>query len=371
MKELAPKEVINRILDPKDFLNDVIAALKDHWSYDLYTRRPGPALVEDGVLSSTDLDLACFFAALVERSAVINIPTYKSLRAATKREGEYIVSKDNRHGHVLGLTANKDVFTFSIRINDMNVMSSDGSGKDTVGAPRNFTLVDTDGQWYDGWKKIVFLPSRKENAFLEDKRLWTGNEVVFKNFIHPNRWISFYGRWYLLTKILIDRLRAETTFCNSECKRLEAAGIRYPETGPGAQQVWPATESEPGEPVKVKAFEAEIDGVTVPTAFPGYEVSQAGLVAAKARAKQLRYYDVPMLSFATRATELAFANAAGWRSGVLKEPLPAWYSDGKWERDHKIKRTLWNRLPLDRSVSFLSDGACLRYRIYEKTERVA
>jgi hypothetical protein len=242
-------------------------------------------------------------------------------------------------------------------------------------------LVDLDGTWYDGWNKIEFMPSCKENDFLDDKSLWTGNTVFFKNFVHPNRWVSFYGQHYLLTKVLVMRLRAEAAFRRVEVKAKLASGLTFPTEGEGAPKEHGAVEVVgESKAEKVAAFEAEVD-VDVPEFYDSYPDTQEGLVAAQKRATLLTYTEVPALNFAVRATELAFAQRARSfdvvSNGAEKptgsppsEPFPAWISGAKWDHEHKIKRTVWNRLVLDQKIPF-AKGLALRYRVYKKTERVA
>jgi hypothetical protein len=415
LQDLDSSEPWRRILDPNDPCNDLAAELLLHWSFDLFARRPRRALLEDGGLKPTDLDLACFLSALADRGAIIDLPTYENRRPSTRREGERVVSKDHRHGKVLGLTSNKEVFSFSVKISDLNVVSdaetcdvckgggwvidpknpspvagvpcpkckgekflrAAGGEREEAGAPRNFMLVDLHGQWHDGWKKIIFSPSRKENVFLVENDLWTGNTVYFENFVHPNRWVSFYGKWYLLTKLLVERYRAEAAFCGLEVKRIQAAGIKFPESGLGAEREWGKSEVVgPSATEQVPAFEAEIDA-DVPHVFSSHPTSEAGLVAAKARMARLRYEVTPALSFHVRATELAFCNKAdsfAWLPDVARphgpEPFPSWITGAAWEHDHKIKRTTWNRLVLGRHAPFVK-GMALRYRVYKKAEKVA
>jgi hypothetical protein len=170
LKDAAAGDAMQRILNRSAPIQDVIDTLIDHWGYDLYTRKPGPAYYADGAFNATDLDLACFLSALVDRKAVINLPKYEAKRAKTIREGERVLSASNRHGQVQGLTANKEVFSFSVRILDQNVIQAGTEDTpDTVGAFRNFMLVDIDGEWHDGWKTIEFMPSAKENDFLNEK----------------------------------------------------------------------------------------------------------------------------------------------------------------------------------------------------------
>jgi hypothetical protein len=378
LKDIPNNELYRRILDGTDPVDDVIEAMKKHWSYDLYTRRPSPALLENGALKPTDLDLACFLSALIDRKAVINIPSYTSRRAPTKKAGEHVISKHNRHGHVTGLTSNKEVFSFSIRIFDMNVMKSDGEGGDSIGAYRNFMLVDLEGDWYDGWRRIEFVPSRKENSFLEDKSLWTGNVVYFDKFIHPNRWISFYGQWYVLTKILVQRLREEASFRRAEVKEMMASGVAQGDAGKGDSVEFEPVEKGESKPISVLAFEAEVDCDAISPFTPSPQTAE-GLANAKARAHRLQYTDIPELSFAVRATEMAFSDRAklfdrisgtDGTLGDFEEPFPSWIRGAKWDHSYKIKRTVWNRLVLTQHVPF-AQGLALRYRVREKTERVA
>jgi hypothetical protein len=402
------------ILDPKDACDDLAADLLEHWGYDLFARRPRRALLENGVLKPTDLDLACFLSTLIDRGAIIELPTYELRRPATKREGERVVSKDHRHGKVLDLVSNKEVFSFSVKISDLNVVFNsttcprceglgavstvqvekgvtvcpmcDGtkvvsapSGEgESAGAPRNFMLVDLNGEWHEGWRSIVFTPKRKENDFIKDHELLTGgNSIFFENFVHPNRWVSFYGKWYLLTKLLVERFRSEASFCGSEIKRLQASGQSFPASGPGAEREWGSSSVVgPSASEMVPAFEAEIDA-DVPRTFPAYPTTQEGLVAAKARMNLLRYKVTPALSFHVRATELAFCNKANsfaWLPDSTEaheaEPFPSWITGAAWEHDYKIKRTVWNRLVLGRHAPFVP-GMALRYRVYKKSEKVA
>jgi hypothetical protein len=367
LKGAAFGDAMQRILNREAPIDDLIDTLLDHWGYDMYSRKPGPAYYANGEFNATDLDLACFMSALVDRKAVIILPHYESKRAKTIREGERVLSTKNRHGQVQGLTANKEVFSFSVRIIDQNVVQAGTEvTPDTVGAFRNFMLVDIDGTWHDGWSRIEFMPSAKENKFLEEKQLWTGNTVVFKNFVHPNRWISFYGQYYLLTKALIDRLEQENKFLNSEVKRLQSKGIKFPVFGEGSKKEWPHTEKGESQSVVVKAFEAEID-LPFYGDFKSALATQEGLVHADTVARVLKNKVLPQLRFATRATELAF-----YKAGCKDKGFPAWISGTSWESNYveKGKRTPWERLILTQLFPG-QKGIALRYRVYDKTERIA
>jgi len=346
------------ILDRSKDLKEIIPEVTSWWKYDLFSRKPGPAYSDDGVFIGTDLDLACFLYELADRNAVINLPTYKGIRATGHKEGQMVVSSKNRHGNILGLTANKETFIFSLRIKDMNVINSN-----TVGDFRNFSLTDFSGNWYKGWEKIEFMPDAKENKFLTESKILQGNHIVFKNFSHPNRWTSFFGQYYFMTKALIDRLTEEAAYYNSEVKKMVSEGINFPETA--KPEEWPHKEVEKGKSIKVKAFQVEIDVPQNDSKYPVYEHNQENLVKLADLRKYYVYNLTPKLRFATRATELSYYNS---KNSVM----PAWLENVKWENDYTIpgKRIKWDRLVLfqpgvgQRSVS-------IRKREYEKSETVS
>jgi hypothetical protein len=320
--------------------------------------------------------LACFLSALAERRAVITLPTYKSRRAATRTEGEIVTSKENRHGRVIGLTSNANVFSFSIMVEDANVMTTD-----TVGAPRNFMLQDLDGEWHDGWHRIRLIPDARENDVFR-KVANAQNTIVFDYLIHPLRWCSFYGRPYLLAKVADVRLKEDVAFFKKRASELRAElGIEPKE--------WPKSEKIGAtRPIKVWAFNAEIDGFKVAgerKPFSGN--ASAEYEEVKDIQKRLSNFQ-SQLRFHIRATEFSF-----WKNAVLKnfrsgygidkgveaycwindnggpEPRkPAWAKDWSWETGFKTSakaRTRW--AVLSRPTSDIK----LRFRVWEKTEQVA
>jgi len=359
-------EAIRNLSVPVEGLAEVI---QDHWTFDLYSRKPGPAYLEDGVIKPTDLDLVCFLSALADRNAVINLPSYTSKRAKTIREGETVISNKNRHGKVIGLNANKAVLSFSIRIEDMNVMSSDGLGSEEIGAPRNFMIVDLDGEFYSGWKTIEFVPTAKENDFLNDKQLWTGNSIYFENFVHPMRWTSFFGQYFFVTKALINRLEQDLTYTNLCIQQLLKNGIKFPTSGDGSKKEWPASTKGESKSISVKTCEVEVDiPWTGSYVHPSkIENSQENLVRLDKLAHKIKHKQLPALRFATRATELAF-----FKNGGVTTNFPTWIKGASWETDYVQpgKRTEWNRLMLTQRFPF-EKGFAIRYREFEKSERVA
>lgn len=372
LREVLNSEVMQVISDRTQTIMPMAEKVLGHWDLDLYTRNPGPAVLTQTGLKPTDLDLATFMMALVNRGAVINLPRYEGMRAASVRPNERIVSRENRHGPINGLFCNREAFSFGILVNDQNVVVIYPDGSERTGAPRNFSLVNVEGKWHDGWRRIEFSPSAKENDWLNDKRLWTGRSVVFENFVHPNRWISFYGQYYFITKCLIERLEEEARHLNSEIHRLLEIGISYPLSDQPKE--WPKAEKVGEEKsIQVTAFEAAVDVPEKKGEYPKTPATIEDLVRITDTRRGMVYGITRKLRFAARSVELAF-----FRNGFTKvnnsargeEILPAWI-DAKWERNYTLpgKRKKFNRLVLFQPAPG-QQGVAIRYRIWDKTERV-
>jgi hypothetical protein len=369
--------LMRAIQDRTQDVEPLALELLNHWSLDLYTRKPGPAANAYGEFVGTDLDLATFLTALAQRGAVIVIPQYKTMRARTQREGERHIG-DKRYGNIIRLYANKEVFSFGVQIKDMSVVSQDQvTGRETAGVPRNFTLLDVTGKWHEGWHHIEFSPSAPENEFLNNRQLWTENTIVFRHFVHPNRWQSFYGNPYFQTKAAIERLTDEAKHLQTEIKRLEAAGVRYPATNPGGPKDWPKSEKVTEDhPVKVNAMEVELDLPEPQGEYRKLDTTETELIAAYDRRKRYVNQLVPQLTFAARSVELAFFQH-GWeastfhRAEVRTEKMPGWIK-AEWQREYTPpgRRNKYNRLILFQPVPG-QIGVSIRYRIYSKTERLA
>jgi len=358
LKKILDDPVMKIIRNKEADIQPAVQTCRDYWSYDLYTRKPGAAYQEE-VFVGTDLDLICVLFALVDRGAVIKIPQYKSIRTRTQRTDQMLVSKENRHGKLLGITSNQNTFVFSVMVKDMNVMTTD-----SVGDFRNFAITDFDGKWYDGWETLEFLPTAKENDFLKDKSLYSGNSIAFKNFVHPNRWISIYGQYYLKTKALIERLRDENQWLYQRRKELEALGITAPEGYLVASEVPVKT---PGKKIKVAAFEVELDLPPLEAEYNCHKIEatqESWLHVYETRKRNMK--NVSALQAMTRATELAFVLHGGFKR------LPGWIKEASWEQGYKQKgkRKEWTRLVLGQP-KVGQTGIALRARTWEKTEEVS
>lgn len=319
-------------------------------------RNPRPALDQYGNFQCTDLDLLSFIAPFADRGAVIEIPHYRNRRKIVVKSDERKVGA-KQFGPVTGLTSNKDVFSFSVRIFDTSIVSKDPvTEKESVGAHRNYMLVDCDGNWYHDWDKIVWDPTRAENEFLTKNGLWTGNVVYFKNYVHPNRWQSVFGAPYFLKKMLIARLDDEAGFYRKEVKRLEETGLTFPD---GVKKPYVPAEYEGAtKPIKVGTLEAVLDLPEFSGSYYPMVPIQMDLVDAYRRQKHITYSVKPAVQFVVRANEAAY-----YRFGEGR--VAHWMGSRTWKTWKTPKgRTDWNQIVLSPECAF-------RYREKEVTEQVS
>ena len=335
LKTMLESPMVKSILDRSCDIAPVESEVLGWWNYDLFARKPSPAYNDYGVFKGTDLDLACFMYSLAGRGAVITIPTYKAQTQTKIREDQVLKSKMNRNGELVSVVSNKEFFSFSIMVIDQNVI-----GEEKVGDFRTFSLTGKDGAWSDAWQTIQFAPTLKENRFITENKLWSGNQIMFKNFIHPNRWTSFFGHHYAISKMLIERLEDEAKFLNTEIKRLQKIGINFPDDGTNKPQSHNYSYGETVSKTFV-AFEAKIyiPESNISGTYNSLENSSFALSDAYAKRKSLMK-TVAKLRFMTRASEYAHY--------INQDRMPAWFKNVKWEDDFIIpgKRIQWQRLKL-------------------------
>lgn len=355
--------VCNRALPPSVLLEHA-NAVAARWQPDLFSRRPAPALVEDGVLvKPTDLDLSTFLSALSQRQAVIKIPTYRSRREATARPDPTVQRMlDVRYGQISGLVSNQKCWSFSARLLDLSLLKD---GK--PGVYRTFMVVDVDGEWHSGFRKFEFAPSAAENDFVHEFALAHEGQIDFSSFVHPLRWQSFYGANYLLAKATISALAAMAKHYRASAKALAAAAapteaVTSADAGEAETTDVFADGDDPFEAktyesIEVPGIEADV-GYTAEGEYPALSVAEALAVVAATRRP------LEALRYATRATEYAF-----WQAGPNREKLmPSWLQNVEWTDDLQ-KRTKWRRLRLEqRAVG--ERAVDLRYRPVVTTTKV-
>jgi hypothetical protein len=358
--DTALTDIADRSSDVRSLGNDLLEA----WGFDLEKRSPGVAYVDSAGKQVTTLDMACLLTKLVEWGSTINVPAYKSVGAATRKEGQVVTSKENRHGKIVGIVSHKEVFNFNFRIHDANVMTSHG-----VGDWRNFQIFHA-GTWHDGLRQLTFLPTEHEKELLA-KIPSNGNTIVFKDFISPNRWPSFYGRHYLLAKALIPRLADQKKTLNKQISAIMKELKIEPEPWPKSEKIG---ETKPKE---VWRFTAVVDGVAeLKGDYATFPATKAGLEDAQNLKSRLNAIQ-ERLSFQVRATEWAFfervrkvipdADIVKWVAGSIhddKQPSrPSWVLANweSWRQSNRHKP--WMEIEVH--------GLKLRFQAARKTIQVA
>ncbi len=338
-----------------------IAAVINQGTMSYAGRNPSPALDENGDFQCTDLDLLSFLTPIAARHAVIEIPRYRNRRQIVKRQGERKIGT-NQFGPITSLVSNKDVFSFSVKIHDKTIVAKDAeSGQENIGAFRNYMIVDCDGHWYDGWDRIVWDPNAEENAFLKEKKLWTGNSVRFQHYVHPNRWQSIFGAPYLLKKMLLARIDDEAGFYRQEMKRLAAAGIELP--AGEKLEYKPAIFEGQTKAIEVETMEMLLAMPEFSGSYESVPLTVEGMLKAYRRQKLLTYTWKPAVQFTARADEAAFMRYGLDSHGNAR--IAHWIKNAQWSQWRKNSRSaLYNRL-------ILGDDMALLYRTKTKTEQVS
>lgn len=284
-------------------------------------KNPTVVCDENGDYIGTTLDLQSAFYILVQQKANVNIPLYECMRGTTLRDGENVVSKDNRHGVVTGLSSSKDLWSFGLKIVDVNVMKALSSGE-----PRIFNVVNIEGNWHEGWRSIEFIPVPEvENYFL---KLANENKITFDKFVAEQRRYNIYSYQYFMIKIAIDRLNDEVQYLKGLIKLMNDKGITLP---PEEKKEWPGqTKLGNEKKITVQSVTYEVDVPPITGEYPMVKLNQDTLVWATDRVRKLTYNIRPKLQFYTRGEE--FAN---FQYASSDKPFPHWMKGVKWEEGYK------------------------------------
>lgn len=361
IKRLIHGDTFGRVLDRSVDVQDVIDTLVEHWEFNIEDRRPGPALVdpESGTLQPTDLDLACLAQTLARRKAVVVMEKgYESTdvrKDSAKSTGQKAIGAPL--GMLTALVSNEDLLTFSGRMNNLAILNTKDGG--SLGAPRTYRFVGKDTRWHPGYHGMTFVADAKENEFLKKFDLARDGEVAFKNFVHPQRWTSFYGQYYFLTKVVIARLEEEARSLYAFIKTNKDAKAKKASSYDATQKPESDDAGFKTTKMEVPVFNAEPDAP-----FRGEFSMPTSVEEAEKHRNAILYGMLPALRFPVRATELAFYKRLGERAG-----FPSWIRNAGWE-DFRIKNTVWRRLVYGQLMPG-QQGIALRYRIRSKLEDVA
>lgn len=407
LEQILDNPIVATALDRSKDIRETVDKVVEYWSVDLSKRHPAPAVIEteEGLVhAETDLDLFSFLAALSQRNAVINIPSYDNLRKSTLKSNEVVVGTENRHGQLFGVRSNANTHSFPVLIKDYNVMKI-VNGKEIIGSSRHFSVVDDSGHLYEGWSNIGWNSTAAEDKFISDNRLEAfQGSLDFNYFVHPNRAFSFYGSPYIASKILARRITDQASFYRRIANQLLSEGITFlspsdkrqedelTEGGTSLQDQNVERQDEVtyesrGEmtPVKVTNLEAKLLIPDFHGEYPlrGMEDENGNRKIfhydkmpddRENKARVLRYSKVisdrlsytygPRVRTPVRATELAFF-LYGTESRKEREIKPGW-DVPEWNRDYREgprTRIHWNQLVLNENVQLL-------YRIRQTTAQV-
>jgi hypothetical protein len=380
LKTILQNPLMETIMNRGEKIGPVVDEVLAQWDYDLFKRKPGSAyyVTEDGKTEiETDLDMASFLDALSKRNAVINLPEYNALRPESIKENQVSISKENRHGKLLGVTSNQETFSYGVRFKDAQTVNL--LEDDEVGAYRTFLMTNFGGDLYEGYNTLEFVPTYSENKWFYEKGIWRDdpnvkdNSINFKHFVTPNKWLSFYGQHYFIIKALEIRLVEQIKYMKDLSKDMVESGIKYPvTTGRGQYYKDKAHSYGHFDKKTVWCFESEIDYPDNDSTYPTPEYNQTVLVGVKKRTKQLTK-QLAKIRYYIRNTELAFANKHGMINGKdipIKFHTPAWI-DSEWQTDYRLKgkQKRWNRLKLMQpAVGELS--VSLKFRWSKKTQKI-
>lgn len=318
------RSIIDRSVD----IENTIDFITKKWEYDLSSYQ------EIGY----SLDMISYLYSLLNRNIIITIPKYKADISVNLNE-KIVAISENRHGRLVGLQGNGTNFSFSIKIIDMNVMNGD-----KLGEIRCFRLTNPEGE--------PLYTTDKLQIITETENKICGNNTKFDFFIDPNRWIEFYSEKYFITKLLIERLRLESSYYYNQIKKMLGDGIKYPQKDKSS---FPPTDQKK-EKKSIKCFVAEIFHPDFVSEFPILSSNQNNLIYLTDRRNKYIYSIVPRLNFMIRSIEYAFFKIN--QDGISDE-IEEKIGNVEW-KEIKIKRTIWNELNLG--------DIGIRTRIYEKME---
>ncbi len=364
LNDLTEDRTMGTILDRSQNVTPVYQQMKQRWNRELFERNPTPAYNKKGEYVGTNLDMASVLNTLTEREAVINFPDYKPKGTEKRNDKEWIVSKENRHGKIKGLIAKKDAFSFSVRFEDQNVVDLE---ENKTGKCRNFLITDLNGDFYQGSKTIEVPAYADIVDFIDEYKIATkdcdknGSRVVsFRNFVQPNLWQAFYSGDFFKTKTLEKRLVEESKYYRNVTNRIKERLVEDDEVKKFYYEIPVFGERIKTVPKKIKTLQVDVDVPELEGRYPAVKPTMKGLAEATRKANEISYSILPCLRFNTRAVELAF-----FKHGKNGKLNPGW-SVPEVEKGYKLegKRTEWNRIAID-------DDLALRYRIWERTERVS
>lgn len=163
-------------------------------------------------LGCKSLDLMTFLLIAKHKNCYVKIPQYTNLTKNRIHEKQQQVSLDSE-GKIISLKSNKDTFNFSITILDKKYIEAKNNDDNYEFAPRTYTLTDYYGDIIPAWKNnFVFNISDAEKEYYQQFIDLDNNTINIDKFVNPQLEQSFYTEYYMLLKLLVERLVAERKF---------------------------------------------------------------------------------------------------------------------------------------------------------------
>lgn len=359
IKNLLTRSISTRVLNREENIDDVVESLIEHYEYNLEDRKPGPAILVNGDVKASDMDLACVAAALAKRKAVVVLPDYQGSGGGAQTSGQIRLGGNVRYGQLVGLNSNETYFSFNGKFIDHGVVNTTSGG--SLGAPRDFHFVGKDGRWHPGYNGMQFVPDAAENAFFQQFGINAGTDLKFDRFVADGREWNFFSQYFYLLQIVIQRLEEERSALNAYVKANKPRTTSTP---------WEREDDGSEKSFKTKSTEVPVFESHVAVPFEEAEFAaqfnddyQGDWSNAETRSHKIQYNYLPALRFAARTTEYAF-----YRKGAHKAGTPAWMKGVSW-KPMKVKRTQFLEITENLLTGYPSMP--LRFRIRGKTIDVA
>ncbi len=338
----AKHPLVHAIINREFQLNrEFVAAVMGQSQFSWHGRRPKPAVDSEGRFRKTNLDLLSLLTELYKRQAHIELNAYENQLPWRAYAGEQHVGGTKRFGPIVGLTSHRDHLSFSVRINDLSIVSTK-NGEPTAGAARNYMLADYFGRWHAGWHGLSWQMNEAEAAYLKRRKLLSvDGSVDFEDYIHQNRRQSIYGAPYLMLKLLWQRIEDELAFYEAELKRLQSAGVECP-TELGAESKYLIASGD-STSIEVPVFRMKVSGLKFVGQYTSVLTDEVGYRLTHRMIRFLMHELRPIVQFMVRADEAAF-----YRFAMEQSFKAHWVRNNTWVFDTKSD---WVTMELDDNLS--------------------
>jgi hypothetical protein len=274
-------------------------------------RRPRKQTDRRGNPRPTDMDLASFLVMLMKKPTIIELPAYTAALPRAVFASERHLGH-RRHGHLLGLSSHRELLSFGVTIQDMNIVKRSPLEEDTLGSPRTFLIMGHDAGWHTGWQGVSWQFRQDELGFRERYDLiHDASHRDYQYFVHPNRRHSIFSRAHLLLKLLWQRIEDERRHYHHH-QIQNTTGEAVVESCSSFRNIM------------VPSFTMSLTGLPSHGDYPVYE-GQEGISALTSYLEHLSHLQ-KQVQFLVRANELAF-----FQYGRTNNYVANWVRGGVWD----------------------------------------